>query len=131
MNIEKILEFQSLDNEIRKLEQQILNSPDQKAINSIKNIVKETQTISATLEKEAETAVGEYQKMQKSYNDAISSMKKVEGKQAEALSEEEYAACVKQLNSIAGFLTSVEKRIMQIADKVNSIVSEYENAKKN
>ena len=131
MNIEKILEFQSLDNEIRKLEQQILNSPDQKAINSIKNIVKETQTISATLEKEAETAVGEYQKMQKSYNDAISSMKKVEGKQAEALSEEEYAVCVKQLNSIAGFLTSVEKRIMQIADKVNSIVSEYENAKKN
>ena len=46
MNIEKILEFQSLDNEIRKLEQQISNSPDQKAINSIKNIVKETQTIS-------------------------------------------------------------------------------------
>lgn len=131
MNIEKILEFQGLDNEIRKLEQQLINSPDQKAINKLKNIVKETQTISATLEKEAENAVGEYQKMQKSYQDAISSMKKVESKQAQALSEEEYSACVKQLNNIAGFLASVEKRIMQIADKVNTIVSDYENAKKN
>ena len=131
MNIEKILEFQGLDNEIRKLEQQILNSPDQKAIQSLQKVVKDTQTLSATLEKEAETAVGEYQKMQKNYQDAISSMKKVENNQEKALSEEEYGACVKQLNSIAGFLASLEKRIMQIADKVNAILSEYETAKQN
>ena len=131
MNIEKILEFQSLDNEIRKLQQELLNSPDQKAIESLQKVVKETQTISATLEKEAEKSITEYQKMQKSYDDAFSALSKLEKSQETTLSEAEYAACVKQLNSIAGFLGNLEKRIMQIADKVNSILSDYELAKQN
>ncbi|MBR2220798.1 MAG: hypothetical protein IKK20_02065 [Clostridia bacterium] len=131
MNIEKILEFQSLDNEIRKLEQQLANSPDQKAIEGLQKLVKETQTTSANLEKEAENSVNEYQKMQKSSQDAIATMNNLAAKKEQSLSEEEYAACVKQLNNIAGFLANIEKRIMQIADKVNAILSEYENAKQN
>ena len=131
MNIEKILEYQSLDTEIHKLEQQLLNNPDQKAITKLQNVVKETQVISANLEKEAEKAVQDFQKLKKNYTDAYGSLTRLEQSQNNNYNESQCADCVKQLNNISSFLTALEKRIMAMADSVSKILAEYESAKQN
>ncbi|MBR5012792.1 MAG: hypothetical protein IKY15_02520 [Clostridia bacterium] len=131
MNIEKILEYQRLDTQIKKLEETLENSADQKAMNSLKKVVQETKNISASLEKEAEKTITEFNKMQKSYNDATSALERLEKSQANNYTKEQCAECVKQLNNIATFLTNLEKVMRQTAEKVNSILSEYDTAKNN
>lgn len=131
MNIEKILEYQNLDTQIKKLEEALENSADQKAMNSLKKVVQETKNISASLEKEAEKTITEFNKMQKNYNDAKNALERLEKSQDNEYTEQQCAECVKQLNNIANFLASLEKVMRQTAEKVNSILTEYETAKQN
>ena len=131
MNIEKILEYQNLDTQIKKLEEALENNADQKAMNNLKKVVQETKNISANLEKEAEKTITEFNKMQKNYNDAKGALERLEKSQENDYTERQCAECVKQLNNIAGFLASLEKVMRQTAEKVNSILSEYETAKQN
>lgn len=131
MNIEKILEYQNLDTQIKKLEETLENNADQKAMNSLKKVVQETKNISASLEKEAEKTIAEFNKMQKNYNDAKTALERLEKSQENDYTEKQCAECVKQLNNIANFLASLEKIMRQTAEKVNSILTEYETAKQN
>ena len=131
MNIEKILEYQNLDTEIKKLEEALENSSDQKAMNSLKKVVQETQSISANLEKEAEKTIAEFNKMKKNYAEATSALERLDQSQTNNYTEKQCAECVKQLNNIANFLASLEKVMRQTAEKINSILVEYDAAKKN
>ena len=131
MNIEKILEYQNLDTQIKKLEEALENNADQKAMNSLKKVVQETKNISASLEKEAEKTIAEFNKMQKNYNDAKGALERLEKSQENDYTEKQCAECVKQLNNIATFLANLEKVMRQTAEKVNSILVDYETAKDN
>jgi predicted nucleic acid-binding Zn-ribbon protein len=131
MNIEKILEYQNLDTQIKKLEEALENNADQKAMNSLKKVVQETQSISANLEKEAEKTIAEFNKMKKNYSEATSALERLDQSQTNNYTEKQCAECVKQLNNIANFLASLEKVMRQTAEKINSILVEYDAAKKN
>lgn len=129
MNLDKILECQNVDIEIKKLEKSLENNENSKQMKKYQSLAKQTQQISKDLEIEAEKALTEYKKIQKNYNDSATSLQHLEETQTDELSDEQYDNLIKQANKISNFLASLEKYIMQLADKVNKILAEYENAK--
>lgn len=129
--IEKILEYQKLDTEIRNLEVKLENNPDQQAIDKLKNIAKDTQTLSSNLEKEAAKSLSDFENLQKKFNDALSSLSKIEQGKDSTFSEEQCADCVNNLNNISKYLSTLENHIMQLADKINKLWAEYQSASSN
>lgn len=131
MKIEKILEYQNLDNELRKLELELVNNADKKMLDKISGIVKETQSISSGLEKEAEVALLEYKKIQKKYNESIKTLENLTKIKDKKSTEEQCVKNVEQINNISVFLSGLEKNIMKLADTINKILSDFDTAKKN
>ena len=68
MNIENLLKYQKLDEELFKVEQKILNSPYKKKANELATIAKKSQAKSAELEAEAEKLIAEIADLKDKYN---------------------------------------------------------------
>lgn len=130
MEIEKILDYQTKDFEIIKLERQLANSPDKTILSGLVNLVKETQNASALLEKEAEEAVIQFNNLKKTYNDNIAFLDKISTKENDKIEEEKCTEICDRVNEISLSLATLEKRVLGMADKINNILSEYNTAKK-
>lgn len=129
MNLDKILECQEVDFEIKKLEKSLETNESSKAMKKFQDLAKQAQQMSKDLEIEAENAVTEYKKIQKNYNESVASLQRLEATQNKELTDDQYNDIIKQANNISNYLSTLEKFILQLADKVNKIVAEYENAK--
>lgn len=130
MDISKILEYQKKDLEIIRLERALNESPNKKAINQILNIVKETQSASTSLEKSAEEILAQYNNLKKNYDDNINTFLMLAKKDTEGLTETETGGILNLINSMSSNLSILEKKLMGMAEKVNSVLSGYEAAKK-
>ena len=67
MNIEAILKYQKLDEELYKVEQKLINSPYKKKANELTAIAKKSQIKSAELEAEAEKMIAEIADIKEKY----------------------------------------------------------------
>lgn len=130
MNINKILEYQKKDLEIIKLERILNESSNRKAINQILNIVKETQRVSVSLEKNAEEILVQYNNLKKGYNDNINKFIMLGKKDMEDLTESETGGILNLINTMSSNLSILEKKLMLMAEKVNNVLLGYEAAKK-
>ncbi|MDD2227459.1 MAG: hypothetical protein PHH71_02640 [Clostridia bacterium] len=130
MNIEEILNYQKKDFEIIKLERSLNESPNKKIINQIQNIVKDSQSTSAALETEAEEVLLQFNNLKKLYEDNINSFIILSKKESDTLNEAEAAEIIKLTNAMASNLNILEKKLLALAEKVNAILSGYDEAKK-
>lgn len=130
MEIQKILDYQTKDFEIIKLERQLANSPDKAILSNLVLLVKETQNASALLEKEAEDAVLQFNNLKKTYTDNISFLEKISKQDTDKLDDEKATEVFEKINEISSNLATLEKRVLGMADKINNILSEYNLAKK-
>jgi len=130
MEINKILEYQKKDAEILKLQMQLTNSPDRKALASISALVKESQNTSAELEKQSEIALSKFNSLRDTYNELMLAYKKLNVQGNESEDQAESKKILRKVNEISQTLSNMEKRLLALADKINGILSDYESTKK-
>lgn len=130
MEINKILEYQKKDSEILKLQMQLTNSPDRKMLANISTLVKESQSTSAELEKQSETAIKNFNNLRETYNQLMLSYKRLTVQGNESEDQAESKKILKKVNEISQTLSNMEKKLLTLADKINNILSEYDSTKK-
>jgi len=130
MDIKKILDYQTIDFEIIKLERTLNESADKKMLDNLVDLVKESQNTSAMLEKEAEETLLQYNNMKKNYEENIKIYETLNRKELDKLTETEINEVMKLANNISTNLNIMEKKLLQQADKINSILAEFDNTKK-
>ncbi len=130
MDLSKILEYQKRDSEIFKLERQLNNNENKKIYTQMISVVKDAQNQSAALEAQAGQIIASYENLKKSYLDNSKSTGAVAGKNIDSLSVEELSAMENVTQTILNNLSILEKKLLGEAEKVRTVLQEFENAKK-
>lgn len=130
MNIEAILKYQKLDEELYKVEQKLINSPYKKKANELTAIAKKSQIKSAELEAEAEKMIAEIADIKEKY--AINQKKANEmlAKKLDDLSFEDIEKYNLLKSKILSNLGILEKMLQKSAEGINKILSEFNSTKK-
>ncbi len=130
MNIEAILKYQKLDEELYKVEQKLINSPYKKKANELTAIAKKSQIKSAELEAEAEKMIAEIADIKEKY--AINQKKANEmlAKNLDDLSFEDIEKYNLLKSKILSNLGILEKMLQKSAEGINKILSEFNSTKK-
>ena len=130
MKIEKILEYQKKDFDIIKLERQLENNEDKKIYQSMIGVVKDAQNKSTSLDKEANALIQEYKNLEKTYNENLKSCGVVLNTKLDKISENDLTNVSTVANDLINNMSILEKKLMYLAERVNAILSEFENTKK-
>ncbi len=130
MKIEKILEYQKKDFDIIKLERQLENNEDKKIYQSMIGVVKDAQNKSTSLDKEANALIQEYNNLEKTYNDNLKSCGVVLNTKLDKISEDDLTNVNNVASDLINNMSILEKKLMYLAERVNAILSEFENTKK-
>lgn len=127
MNIENLLKYQKLDEELFKVEQKLSNSPYKKKANELMGVAKKTQVKSAELETEANKLVNEINDLKDKVSLNNAKLDELLSKDIEHLSMEE----IEKLNVLRGKILSnlnfFEKTIQKSAESVHRILVDYNN----
>lgn len=130
MNIENILKYQKVDEELYKVEQKLYNSNYRKKANELTAIAKKSQTRSAELEAEAEKLIAEIDDIKAKYNLNKSKSDEMLSADVENLTMEELEKLNALKGKIASNLNILEKMLQKSAESVNRILSEFNKTKK-
>ena len=130
MNIEKILNYQKVDEELFKVEQKLLNSTFRKKANELSAIAKKAQVRSTELESEAEKLIAEIEDIKSKYNLNKSKSDELLATDIESLKIEELEKLSALKGKVAQNLNILEKMLQKSAESVNRILSEFNKAKK-
>lgn len=130
MNLNSILEYQKKDAELLKLERQLEASENKKIFNQMVSVVKDAQNQSANLENQAREVVASFNSLKKSYADNIKSANVVSNKKIDSLSEDELATIEKLSQTILNNLAILEKKLLSQAEKVRTILANFDQTKK-
>ena len=130
MNIENILKYQKVDEELFKVEQKLYNSSYRKKANELSAIAKKAQTRSTELEAEAERLIAEIDDIKAKYNINKSKTEELLSTKVENLSMEELEKLSTLKGKVAQNLNILEKMLQKSAENINRILSDFNKAKK-
>lgn len=130
MDIKKILEYQEKDKKVINLERELETSEDRKIFQNMQNVAKDAQARSASLDKNAEDVVRDYNNLKKAFEDNQKLLDTLERKDLDALDEKGIQDLKELTNKIVSNLNYLEKKIMSQADTVKKILDEFDNTKK-
>ncbi len=130
MNIENLLKYQKLDEELFKVEQKILNSPYKKKANELATIAKKSQAKSAELEAEAEKLIAEIADLKDKYNINKSKSDEMLATKVEDMSFEDIEKNNALKSKILSNLNILEKMLQKSAENINHILAEFNKTKK-
>ena len=130
MAIENLLEYQSKDFEIFKLEKQLYDGEDKKVINDMIRKVKDSQNRSLQLEKNATDLVNEFENLKKSFDENIKKLNMMTNSNVERLSETDFSSYETSINALVNNLSLIENKLSYFAKKINVILTDFEQAKK-
>lgn len=131
MDLKKLLEYQKQDSELIKLERQLYNNEDRKIFNQMINVVKDAQNKSALLEKQAGDLITVYNNLKQTFDDNIKSANIIGNKNIEDASPEDIENIQKIATDIVNNLSILEKKLLQQAERVNSVLIEFEKTRNN
>ena len=130
MNIENLLKYQKLDEELFKIEQKIYNSPFKKKANELTAVAKRSQARSTELEAEATKLNAEISDIKEKYEINKKKLDELLSTDLEKSSMED----LEKLNSIKSKVMSnlsiLEKMLQKSAENINHILSEFNKTKK-
>ena len=130
MNIENLLKYQKLDEELFKVEQKLVNSPYRKKANELASIAKKAQSKSTELENEAEKLISDIADLKEKF--------KINKRKADEMLESNLEGMdsedIEKLNGLKGKIVSnlniLEKMLQKSAENINHILSEFNKTKK-
>ena len=130
MKIEKILTYQKRDIELIKLQKGLDNNPDKKAYEKAELLAKQVQSRSNELEKEAGEIIKEYEALKKTYAENSKSANVITSKNLEEVDIPVLENMASVASNIQSNLSILEKKILQQAERVNAVLSEFNSTKK-
>lgn len=130
MDLKSILEYQKKDADLVKLERKLNSSENKKIYIQMISVVKETQNQSASLEVQAGEVIKGFESLKKTYNDNAKSAGVLAGKKLESLSEDDLQAIEEISQTIASNLAILEKKLLAQAEKVRTVLTNFDQTKK-
>lgn len=131
MDLKKLLDYQKQDSELIKLERQLYNNEDKKIFNQMINVVKDAQSKSALLEKQAGDLINVYNNLKQTYEENIKSANIIGNRKVEEASISDIENIEQVAQTIINNLSILEKKLLQQAERVNSVLIEFEKTRKN
>lgn len=130
MDIKKILEYQEKDFEVIKLERVVENNENKRTYEKMREIVKNAQNRSTTLDNEASSLLNEYNTLKKQYDDNLKSCGAILNKNLDKISDDDLENLNGAANDIMDNIAILEKKLMYLAERFNAILNEYNSTKK-
>lgn len=131
MDISKIIEYQKKDAELFKIENQLAKSEYKKNYQDMISVVKKAQEKSSYLENQAGLILKEFNMLNKTFEENNLNVEKLANKNLSKLSDNEFDNLTKTIGALTNNLNILEKKILQIAEKLNVSLNEFDVAKKN
>jgi len=130
MNIDALLKYQKLDEELFKLEQKLFNSPYKKKANELTVVAKKTQARSTELEAQEEKLIADIAEIKEKYTINKNKSADIQKKNLDEMSMEE----VEKYNAVRGKILAnlgiLEKMLQKCAEGINKILAEFNTTKK-
>lgn len=130
MNIESLLKYQKVDEELFKVEQKLANSPYKKKANELASIAKKAQIKSTELETEAEKLISEIEDLKNKFRTNKAKADEMTAKDIEKMSIEELDSLNALKSKILSNLNVMEKMLQKSAESINHILTEFNKTKK-
>ena len=130
MNIENLLKYQKLDQELFAVEQKIANSPYRKKANELATLAKKTQAKSVELETEAEKLLAQIEDLKEKYATNKAQADKMMSGKIENMTVEELDKLSTLQKAISKNLSVLEKMLQKSAENINHILAEFNKTKK-
>jgi len=130
MNIESVLKYQKLDEELYKVEQKLVNSSYRKKANELASVAKKAQARSIELENEAEKIIAEIDDIKQKYKTNKEKADEIIEKKVEEMSADDVEKLSLMRSKLANNLNILEKLLQKAAENINHILAEFNKTKK-
>ena len=127
---ELILNYQTVDGKLLQLEKQLSESESKKVFQKMQSFVKEIQIKSTQLEQKAKELFAEYEATKKEFDKNFETAENLSKTNAEEVSENQIEDYITKLNNVSSNLSQIEKNLMSQADRINKLLIEFEQTKK-
>lgn len=129
--IKKMLDYQTIDGELNKLEKELEGSEDKKQAQKMLEIFKSGQQTADELEKEAAKAGDELEIVKKNYETNCKMAEKLTAINIEKLTDEQVVKLNADLETVLNTLSTIEKKLVALNKQVQTILTKFEQAKRN
>lgn len=127
MKVEKMLEYQSLDSEMYKIERQIKENKNKIVADKMQESIKNAQSRSVVLEDKAGKLLSEIDKVKKQLKMQDDKMQEFLQKDLSKMSKAEVEHLTLLKNKLAQNLQILEKNLATLAENVNAVLSDFNN----
>lgn len=128
--IKEIMEYQKQDSEAVRLEKKLFDSEYKRNCNQMLSVVKDAKNRSTSLENEAGEIVFTYEQLKKKYDENNDMLEKLSKLDLAKHSQQEVDSVFEKIAAISNNLNVLEKKIMSLAERVNSTLNNFEQTKK-
>lgn len=125
MNIENLLKYQKLDEELYRVEQKLVNSPYKKKATELANIAKKSQTKSTELETEAEKLISEIEDLKQKFSINKAKMDEMLNCDISSLTLDDIEKFNVLKAKIISNLNILEKMLQKSAENINLILADF------
>ncbi len=128
--MQSMLQYQSIDMELDKLQKSKNNLEEVKVIDKMKNVVKSAQNNSIKLESDAEALLKEYNCLKDSYDKQHKEIQKLTKLDVNTMTRDDITDHLMKINSISSQLFMIERNLNHVITKISNSLKEFENNKK-
>ena len=125
MEITKILEYQTLDSELFKIEKQLRENKNKQQANQMHENMKNAQLKSIKLEDKAGSLLAEIDKVKKQFKIQEDKMNEFMSKDLTKLSKEELDKLSILKDKLSQNLNILDKNLTSLAESVNAVLSDF------
>ena len=128
--IEKLLEYQEIDKNLKRIEQDLAQNEDRKKALSAKNYIVEGEELAAKIDRRAEELVNVFKKLNKSYEEYSQNVEEYQGLYDSTEKEEEILYLSKKINQDLNSIKNIEKDLNALKSDIESTNKSFNDFKK-
>ena len=130
MDINKILEYQTLDSELFKIEKSLREDINKKTATQMQNNAKLAQERSYKLNDMAKNLEKEYENLKSQFDIQKNKMNEIFNKDVDSLSLEDVDKLNKLKDKLSANLTTLERNFSKIAENMNNLLADFNKTRK-
>lgn len=128
--LDKLIEYQSVDAELRAIEQELSGSEDRKKGVAAKKFLDTVNDVLAELDRKAQEFDAAYKKYAEGFNQLNETQKEFEGLNDTYTEEDEINFVKKKAQELMSQLKALEEKLVRLQEEITSLTNEYNNLKK-
>lgn len=125
MDLSKIIEYQTLDSKLFKIERELKNNENKKIANQMHQNMKDAQTKTLKLEERAGALLTEIEKVKKQFQIQQEKMNEFVARDLSKMSKEEIDKLAVLKDKLSQNLVILDKNLSSLAETVNAVLTEF------